>query len=68
MNLDYVFMGGVKEFLSFFTGLDDFMEAFFGNKEIEFKIDMLRLIIRMTNASVFVEKIYQINILNIRFL
>lgn len=68
MNLDYVFSGNLKEILAFFTAIEDFMEKTFGNKELEVKIDLMRLIIRMTNATLFIEKIFMLNKMRIKYL
>lgn len=68
MNLDYVFKSDLKEILKFFTNIEDFMEKTFGNKELEIKIDMMRLIVRMTNATYFIDKIYMLSQMNIKFL
>ena len=68
MNLDYVFSSDLKEILKFFTAIEDFMEQTFGNKELEIKIDMMRLVIRMTNATYFIDKIYMLSQMNIKYL
>lgn len=68
MNLDYVFSSDLKEILKFFTAIEDFMEKTFGNKELEIKIDMMRLIIRMTNATSFIDKIYMLSQMTIKYL
>jgi hypothetical protein len=68
MNLDYVFSSDLKEILKFFTAIEDFMEKTFGNKELEIKIDMMRLIVRMTNATYFIDKIYMLSQMNIKYL
>ena len=44
------------------------MEKTFGNKELEIKIDMMRLVVRMTNATVFIDKIYMLSQMNIKYL
>lgn len=68
VNLDYVFSSDLKEILKFFTAIEDFMEKTFGNKELEIKIDMMRLIVRMTNATLFIDKIYMLSLMNIKYL
>lgn len=68
MNLDYVFSQDLREILKFFTAIEDFMEKTFGNKELEIKIDMMRLVVRMTNATVFIDKIYMLSQMNIKYL
>lgn len=68
MNLDYVFSQDLREILKFFTAIEDFMEKTFGNQELEIKIDMMRLVVRMTNATVFIDKIYMLNQMNIKYL
>lgn len=68
MNLDHVFSSGLKEILTFFTAIEDFMEKTFGNKELEVKIDLMRLIIRMTNATLFIDKIVMLNAMRVRYL
>ena len=68
MNLDYVFSSELKVILKFFTAIEDFMENTFGNKELEVKIDMMRLIIRMTNATLFIDKLFMLDMMNIKYL
>lgn len=68
MNLDHVFSSGLKEILTFFTTIEEFMEKTFGNKELEVKIDLMRLIIRMTNATLFIDKIVMLNAMRVRYL
>ena len=68
MNLDYVFLSGIKEILGFFSSLEKFMVITFGNKELEIKIDMMRLVIRMTNAISFVDKLFMLDLMRIEYL
>lgn len=68
MNLDYVFLSGIKEIINFFSSLEHFMEMTFGNKEIEIKIDMMRLVIRMTNASSFIDKLFMLDLMRMKYL
>lgn len=68
MNLDFVFSSDLKEMLTFFSAIEDFMEKTFGNTELEVKIDLMRLIIRMTNATLFIEKIYLLDKMRIQYL
>jgi len=68
MNLDFVFHSGIKEIVSFFSGVEAFMMMTFGNKDIEIKIDTLRLIIRMTNATSFVNKIFMLDLMRVEYL
>jgi len=68
MNLDFVFLSGIKEILGFFSSLEKFMVITFGNKELEIKIDMMRLVIRMTSAISFVDKLFMLDLMRIDYL
>jgi len=68
MNLDYVFLGKVDDLVQFFASLESFLEHTFQNKEVEVKIDIIRLMIRMTNATFFVEKLLLLHKMKIDFL
>ena len=68
MNLDYVFSAGLEEILEFFNSVDNFMIKVVGDQELEVKIDLLKLIIRTTNAITFVDKIYLMSRIELEFL
>ncbi len=68
MNLDHAFLSGIKEIINFFASVEKFMIDTFGNSELEIKIDMMRLIVRMTNAVYFVDKIYMLDLMRIPYL
>ena len=67
-NLDYVFSSNLNEILDFFKSVEDFLMRFFGGQELEVKIDLIKVIIRTTNAQVFVEKVFLLNLMKLEFL
>lgn len=68
MNLDHSFLTGVREIINFFASMESFMIDSFGNADLEVKIDMMRLVIRMTNAKYFVDKVYMLDLMGIDYL
>ena len=68
MNLDHVFESNLDVLITFFSKIEDFMKEFFKKLNLETKIDLMRLIIRMTNATEFVYKVYLLKTLDIEYL
>lgn len=68
MNLDHVFENRLELMLVFLSRIENFMKEIFGTVELETKIDLMRLIIRMTNATEFVYKIILLDIMNLEYL
>lgn len=54
LMLDEVFSSDLKSILDYFKTVDLFIEKTFQNSELEIKIDLMRLILRMTKATKFV--------------
>ena len=54
LMLDEVFSSDLKSILDYFKTVDLFIDKTFQNSELEIKIDLMRLILRMTKATKFV--------------
>lgn len=67
-NLDHVFNSNLEEILEFFNSVEHFMISILGGQELEVKIDLIKLIIRTTNAETFAEKIFMVSLMNLGFL
>lgn len=67
-NLDHVFSSGLDSILRFFKDVEKFIETVFGGQELEIKIDLMKILLRMSNASSFVEKIFMIKEMKMDFL
>ena len=68
LDLDEIFSSDLKHILEYFKTVDEFFERIFWNTELEIKIDLMRLILRMTKATKFVNTIYLLNAMNVDFL
>ena len=68
MNLDFVFSSSIDNIVSFFGNMEQFMIKTFGNAEVEVKIDLMRLVIRMTNASTFCDKLFVLDTMALNYL
>lgn len=67
-NLDHVFNSSLEEILKFFNLVENFMITILGGQELEVKIDLIKLIIRTTNAETFTEKIFMVSLMKLEFL
>lgn len=67
-NLDHVFNSNLEEILEFFNSVEHFMINILGGQELEVKIDLIKLIIRTTNAETFTEKIFMVSLMKLGFL
>lgn len=67
-NLDHVFSSGLNSILKFFKEVEKFIETVFGGQELEIKIDLVKILLRMSNASSFVETIFMIHEMKMEFL
>lgn len=67
-NLDHVFNSSLEEILKFFNLVENFMITILGGQELEVKIDLIKLIIRTTNAETFAEKIFMVSLMKLEFL
>ena len=68
LMLDEVFSSDLKSILDYFKTVDLFIEKTFQNSELEIKIDLMRLILRMTKATKFVTYIQVLNAMKVDFL
>lgn len=68
LELDGVFTKDLKTVLEYFRGVDQFIDKTFPNAELEIKIDLMRLILRMTDARKFVVYIYILSSMKVDFL
>lgn len=67
-NLDHIFSSGLNSILKFFKDVEKFIETVFGGQELEIKIDLMKILLRMSNASSFVETIFMIHEMKLEFL
>lgn len=67
-NLDHVFNSSLEEVLQFFNSVEKFMIQILGGQELEVKIDLIKLIIRTTNAETFTDKIFMVSLMKLGFL
>ena len=67
-NLDHVFSEGLNSILGFFKDVEKFIETVFGGQELEIKIDLMKILLRMSNASSFIETIFMIQEMRMDFL
>lgn len=68
LELDEVFTSDLRCIIEYFQSLDDFINKTFPNAELEIKIDLMRLILRMTTSTKFVNYIYVLSNMNVEFL
>lgn len=68
MNLDHVFENRLEVMLLFLSRIESFMKEIFGSAELETRIDLMRLIIRMTNATEFIYKVFLLDIMNFEYM
>lgn len=68
LELDDVFGSDLQAIIEYFKNLDDFINKTFPNAEAEIKIDLMRLILRVTNSTKFVNYIYVLSNMNVDFL
>lgn len=68
LELDDVFSTDLKGIIEFFKTLDEFVNNTFYNAELEIKIDLMQLILRMTTATKFVTYIYVLSNMKANFL
>ena len=67
-NLDAAFNQSLKEILEFLESLENFRIKILKDTSPETMIDLMKIIIRMTNASEFVNKVYLLQIMNLNYL
>lgn len=68
LDLDEVFTKNLSSILEYFRGIDKFIDKTFQNTELEIKIDLMRLILRMTRSTKFVIYIYVLSSMKVDFL
>ena len=68
LDLDDVFNHDLKFILEYFQAVDSFIEKTFPNSELEIKIDLMRLILRMSNSTKFMSYIYVLDAMKVEFL
>lgn len=68
LELDEVFTTDLNSIIEYFKSLDEFVNKTFYNAELEIKIDLMRLILRMTTATKFVTYIYVLSNMKVEFL
>ncbi len=68
LELDEVFCSDLKTIVEYFREVEQFITTVFQNAELEIKIDLMRLILRITTATKFVNFIYVLNAMKVDFL
>lgn len=68
LNLDSIFFAYLSDVMFFFHKIEDFMEKIFRNAELEIKIDLIRVILRINDSTDFFYKIYLITAMDLPFL
>lgn len=68
LELDEVFSSDLQAIIEYFKTLDEFINRTFPNAELEIKIDLMRLILRVTSSTKFVNYIYVLSNMNVDFL
>ena len=68
LDLDEIFTKNLQSILEYFRGIDKFIDMTFKNTELEIKIDLMRLILRMTPSTKFVIYIYVLSSMKVEFL
>lgn len=68
LNLDMIFFAYLSDVMFFFQKIEDFMDKIFRNAELEIKIDLIRVILRINDSTDFFYKIYLINAMDLDFL
>ena len=61
LELDEVFCSDLKTIVEYFKEVEQFITTVFQNAELEIKIDLMRLILRITTSTKFVNIIYVLN-------
>lgn len=68
LDLDRIFFGSLSDIMFFFQKIEEFMDKVFHNAELEIKIDLIRVILRVNNSSEFFYRIFLINLMDLGFL
>lgn len=68
LELDEVFCSDLKTIVEYFKEVEQFITTVFQNAELEIKIDLMRLILRITSSMKFVNYIYVLNAMKLDFL
>ena len=68
LELDEVFCSDLKTIVEYFKEVEQFITTVFQNAELEIKIDLMRLILRITCSTKFVNYIYVLNAMKLDFL
>lgn len=68
LNLDQVFFSNLSDILFYFNNIEEFMEEIFKNAELEIKIDLIRLILRVNDSTEYIYRIFMIHNMDLEFL
>jgi hypothetical protein len=68
LDLDEIFSKNLQSILEYFRGIDKFIDMTFKNTELEIKIDLMRLILRMTPSTKFVIYLFVLSSMKVDFL
>ncbi len=68
LDLDQIFFSNLSDMLFFFQKIEEFMDKIFQNAELEIKIDLIRVILRVNDSSEFFHRIFIIHMMDLEFL
>lgn len=68
LEIDDIFCSDLKTIVEYFNCVEKFISDIFQMAELEIKIDLMRLILRITKATKFVNFIYILNAMKLEFL
>lgn len=68
LDLDNIFYSNMSDMLLFFYKIEDFMDKIFHNAELEIKIDLIRVILRINDSTDFFHRIFIIHMMNLEYL
>lgn len=68
LELDDIFSSDLQAIIEYFKHMDEFINQTFRNAELEIKIDLMRLVLRVTTSTKFVNYIYVLSHMNVDFL
>lgn len=68
LDLDQIFFSNLDDIITFFNKIEDFMDKIFHNADLEIKIDLIKLILRVNDSSDFFFRIFIINEMGLEFL
>lgn len=68
LNLDQIFFSNLSDIMFFFNKIEEFMDKVFNNAELEIKIDLIRVILRVNESTDYFHRIFIITLMELEFL